>query len=78
MPYIAFVLPQGEKRNDTNSHMPALQEQIERETLFVNDLLAQINQVIVGQEKLVERVLTALLADGHVLLEGVPGLAKPF
>jgi MoxR-like ATPase len=56
--------------------MPAMQEQIEQQSLFVNDLLAQINQVIVGQEKLVERVLTALLADGHVLLEGVPGLAK--
>src|SRR4051812_40777186 len=54
----------------------AREENIARETLFVNDLLAQINQVIVGQEKLVERVLTALLADGHVLLEGVPGLAK--
>ncbi len=60
----------------TRDGMPVLQEQIERETLFVNDLLAQINQVIVGQEKLVDRVLTALLADGHVLLEGVPGLAK--
>ncbi len=56
--------------------MPVLQDQIERESLFVNDLLAQINQVIVGQERLVDRVLTALLADGHVLLEGVPGLAK--
>ncbi len=60
----------------TRTAMPVLQEQLERETIFVNDLLAQINHVIVGQEKLVERVLTALLADGHVLLEGVPGLAK--
>ena len=51
-------------------------DSIAHETIFVNDLLAQINQVIVGQEKLVDRVLTALLADGHVLLEGVPGLAK--
>src|SRR6187399_2883277 len=56
--------------------MPLHPEEIAGQTLFVNDLLAQINQVIVGQEKLVERVLTALLADGHVLLEGVPGLAK--
>jgi MoxR-like ATPase len=53
-----------------------LTERIEGETVFVNDLLAEINQVIVGQEALIERVLTALLADGHVLLEGVPGLAK--
>jgi MoxR-like ATPase len=49
---------------------PALQERIVSESLFVNDLLAEINKVIVGQEKLVERVLAALLADGHVLLEG--------
>lgn len=53
-----------------------LNARIEEEMLFVNDLLAEINKVVVGQETLVERVLTALLADGHVLLEGVPGLAK--
>ncbi len=51
-------------------------ERIQRQTMFVNDLLAEINKVMVGQEGLVERVLIALLADGHILLEGVPGLAK--
>ena len=51
-------------------------ERIQRQTLFIHDLLAEINKVMVGQEPLVERVLIALLADGHVLLEGVPGLAK--
>src|SRR5512145_2999590 len=53
-----------------------LNSRIEGEMLFVNDLLAEINKVVVGQDTLVERVLTALLADGHILLEGVPGLAK--
>ena len=53
-----------------------LNSRIEGEMLFVNDLLAEINKVVVGQETLIERVLTALLADGHILLEGVPGLAK--
>jgi len=53
-----------------------LNSRIEEEMFFVNDLLTEINKVIVGQEKLIERVLTALLADGHILLEGVPGLAK--
>jgi len=53
-----------------------LNTRIEGEMLFVNDLLVEINKVIVGQETLIERVLTALLADGHILLEGVPGLAK--
>ena len=49
---------------------------VKEEAIFIQDLLAEINKVMVGQEALVERVLIALLADGHVLLEGVPGLAK--
>jgi len=53
-----------------------LNAQVEREALFLHDLLASVNTVMVGQEKMVERVLIALLADGHILLEGVPGLAK--
>jgi len=53
-----------------------LNSKIEEEMFFVNDLLSEINKVVVGQETLIERVLTALLADGHILLEGVPGLAK--
>ena len=43
---------------------------------FVDDLLAQVGQVIIGQTQLVERILIGILANGHVLLEGVPGLAK--
>lgn len=50
--------------------------QVKQESIFLQDLLTEINKVMVGQEMLVERVLIALLADGHVLLEGVPGLAK--
>jgi len=50
--------------------------QVKQEALFIQELLAEINKVMVGQEALVERVLIALLADGHILLEGVPGLAK--
>jgi MoxR-like ATPase len=53
-----------------------LNARIESEMFFVNELLTEINKVVVGQETLIERVLTALLADGHILLEGVPGLAK--
>jgi len=53
-----------------------LNMQVKQEALFLQDLLAEINKVIVGQETLVERVLIGLLADGHILLEGVPGLAK--
>jgi MoxR-like ATPase len=53
-----------------------LNAQVEREALFLHDLLANVNTVMVGQETMVQRVLIALLADGHILLEGVPGLAK--
>jgi MoxR-like ATPase len=53
-----------------------LNEAVQREALFLQDLLAEVNKVIVGQEKLIERLLIGLLADGHILLEGVPGLAK--
>jgi len=53
-----------------------LNSQVQQEALFLQDLVAEINKVMVGQQALVERVLIALLADGHILLEGVPGLAK--
>lgn len=53
-----------------------LNAQVEKESLFLHDLRAEINKIMVGQERLVDRVLIALLADGHILLEGVPGLAK--
>ena len=53
-----------------------LQERIERESSFIDALTMGMNQVIVGQKHLVESLLIGLLADGHILLEGVPGLAK--
>ncbi|MFQ5398343.1 MAG: AAA family ATPase [Anaerolineae bacterium] len=53
-----------------------LNAQVEREGVFLHDLRAEINKIMVGQEVLIDRVLIALLADGHILLEGVPGLAK--
>ncbi len=53
-----------------------INEMVEREARFVQVLDAEIRKAIVGQNQLVERALVALLADGHILLEGVPGLAK--
>ena len=49
---------------------------VEKEARFVHALQAEIRKTIVGQDRLVERTLVGLLADGHILLEGVPGLAK--
>lgn len=53
-----------------------LNEKIERESAFIPKLLSEMEKVIVGQKYLIERLLIGLLANGHVLIEGVPGLAK--
>ena len=53
-----------------------INEMVEREARFVRVLDTEIRKAIIGQDRLVERALVALLADGHILLEGVPGLAK--
>jgi MoxR-like ATPase len=53
-----------------------IQQKIKLESAFVDRLLTQVGQVIVGQKTMVQRLLVGLLADGHVLMEGVPGLAK--
>ncbi|HCF95769.1 MAG: MoxR family ATPase [Verrucomicrobiota bacterium] len=54
----------------------ALNEYVKQESAFAQKILRQAGKVIVGQHHLLERLLVGLLADGHVLLEGVPGLAK--
>ncbi len=54
----------------------ALNEKIERESEFLALLKVEMGKIIVGQEKLVERLVVGLLTGGHILLEGVPGLAK--
>ncbi|HEA29893.1 MAG TPA: MoxR family ATPase [Leeuwenhoekiella sp.] len=54
----------------------AINEKIERESAFVKVLTMEINKVIIGQKHMVERLLIGLLGQGHILLEGVPGLAK--
>lgn len=53
-----------------------LNERIQRESAFINLLLMEVGKVIVGQRYMIERLLIGLLSNGHVLLEGVPGLAK--
>jgi MoxR-like ATPase len=54
----------------------AINEMIQQESYFVDLLKMEMDKVIVGQKYMVERLLIGLLADGHILLEGVPGLAK--
>ena len=54
----------------------ALNEKIEQESAFIDLLTLEINKVIVGQKGMIEKLLIGLLGRGHILLEGVPGLAK--
>ncbi len=53
-----------------------LNEKIRQESAFVDLLVLEMNKVIIGQQQMTERLLIGLLANGHILLEGVPGLAK--
>ena len=53
-----------------------LNERIERESVFVDTLNMEMSKVIVGQKHLIDTLLIGLLSNGHILLEGVPGLAK--
>ena len=59
-----------------NVDIRALTEQVKAESAFVDQLQAEVSRVIVGQRYMLDRVLVGLLSNGHVLLEGVPGLAK--
>ena len=56
--------------------LSAINERIENASSFVQPLRDNLNQVIIGQEKLINKIIICMLADGHMLLEGVPGLAK--
>ena len=60
----------------TSIDIRAINEKIEKESAFVDLLTIEMNKVIVGQKHMIERLLIGLLGQGHILLEGVPGLAK--
>ena len=58
------------------SDVKKITERVKQESDFVNTLMYEVGKVIVGQKYLIERLLIGILSNGHVLLEGVPGLAK--
>ena len=60
----------------TDTDLSILNDTIVRESVFIDEVLEEIGKVVVGQRYMIERLLIGLLAGGHVLLEGVPGLAK--
>ena len=65
-----------ENKTNEKIDIKAINEKIEKESAFVDLLTLEMNKVIVGQKHMVERLLIGLLGKGHILLEGVPGLAK--
>ncbi|TEW74142.1 MoxR family ATPase [Gramella jeungdoensis] len=64
------------EENNVSIDIKAINEKIEKESAFVDLLIMEMNKVIVGQKHMIERLLIGLLGNGHILLEGVPGLAK--
>ena len=64
------------EEQNTQIDISAINEKIEKESAFVELLTLEMNKVIVGQKHMIERLLIGLLGNGHILLEGVPGLAK--
>lgn len=70
------MLDSSTVRETAQFDIGAVTERIAKESAFIDDLLNEIGRVIVGQRYMIERLLIGLLGDGHVLLEGVPGLAK--
>ena len=65
-----------ESLNTTNTSIQEINERIQQESGFLDLMKLEIDKVIVGQNYMIDRLLIGLLANGHVLLEGVPGLAK--
>ncbi len=59
-----------------NTDIKALNDKVKEKSAFIDLLKIEINRVIVGQDRMIDRLLIALLGKGHILLEGVPGLAK--
>ncbi len=64
------------EENTSTLDIRAINEKIEKESAFIDLLTMEMNKVIVGQKHMIERLLIGLLGQGHILLEGVPGLAK--
>jgi MoxR-like ATPase len=60
----------------TDFSLSQINEKIAESSSFVDNLLLHMNKVILGQEKLINKIIVSMLANGHILLEGVPGLAK--
>ena len=64
------------EKSNTQFDISSIDKKISKESEFIDLLFLEINKKVVGQKKMIERLLIGLLGSGHVLLEGLPGLAK--
>ena len=74
-PVVTDTAPVG---SSYGTDIRALNEMIQKESAFIDLLKSEMDKVIVGQRYMIERLLIGLLADGHILLEGVPGPGENF
>jgi MoxR-like ATPase len=70
------MLFQAGRRSSKNMDIREITERVEKESLVLRQIRAEIEKEIVGQKELLDRMLIGLLCEGHLLLEGLPGLAK--
>ena len=70
------MFPKKNTMEETSIDIKQLNNKINKESAIIDLLTMELSKVIVGQKEMVDRLLIALLSDGHILLEGVPGLAK--
>ena len=75
-PSAAFLKKTEMEEQSQTIDIKAINEKIEKQSAFIELLTLEMNKVIVGQKQMIERLLIGLLGQGHILLEGVPGLAK--
>ena len=75
-PSAAFLKKTEMEEQSQTIDIKAINEKIEKQSAFIELLNLEMNKVIIGQKQMIERLLIGLLGQGHILLEGVPGLAK--
>ena len=75
-PSAAFLKKTKMEEQSQTIDIKAINEKIEKQSAFIELLNLEMNKVIIGQKQMIERLLIGLLGQGHILLEGVPGLAK--
>jgi MoxR-like ATPase len=75
-PMIESSAPQDEQANNPSEHLRKLNAEIALEKILLDQLRVEVSNVVIGQSAMIDALIIALLTEGHVLLEGMPGLAK--